>query len=244
MQTVSSVASHSPDARSVVIEHFHQGIPGWFTYPRLYRRAVENAPEGGTLVEVGSWMGKSVTFLAVEAINSGKQLRIVAVDSWEDHVPVTSPGSYDGEETYRSYLAHIEPVSDQVRTVRAKSLDAAETFEEESCDFVFIDASHEYQDVLEDLRAWYPKVKPGGVLAGHDYHWPGVNRAVRRFVDERGLTRPAMGELCWIIRLKPDDRSRGQRARDILLTPWGWTQHLIARGRLEVFRRRNDRLRD
>jgi hypothetical protein len=61
-----------------------------------------------------------------------------------------------------------------------------------SLDFVFIDADHGYEGCLRDLRAWYPKVKPGGIFSGHDYEntsYPkfGVTQAVKEFAAEKGL---------------------------------------------------------
>ena len=57
---------------------------------------------------------------------------------------------------------------------------AAATYPDQSLDFVFLDADHDYESVKADIAAWLPKVKPGGILAGHDYMcgWPGVDRAV------------------------------------------------------------------
>lgn len=49
------------------------------------------------------------------------------------------------------------------------SVGAAKQFENNTLDFVYIDADHRYDVVVEDLRAWWPKVRPGGVFAGHDY---------------------------------------------------------------------------
>lgn len=46
---------------------------------------------------------------------------------------------------------------------------AAEYFTSESLDFVYLDASHDYNNVSVDLRAWYPKLKPGALFAGHDF---------------------------------------------------------------------------
>lgn len=53
--------------------------------------------------------------------------------------------------------------------IRKFSVEAAKDFEDESLDFVYIDANHDYEHVKEDLHAWTPKVKEGGVVAGHDY---------------------------------------------------------------------------
>lgn len=70
-----------------------------------------------------------------------------------------------------------------VRIHRMASTDAAELFMDETFDFVYIDADHTYDAVKADLSAWWPKVRPGGVLAGDDYGFAGwwedgVTRAV------------------------------------------------------------------
>ena len=78
----------------------------------------------------------------------------------------------------------MKPLAGHYKPMRSPSLEAAGQFEDESLDFVFIDASHEYEDVKADIMAWMPKVKRGGVLAGHDYYvnydyFPGVKRAAK-----------------------------------------------------------------
>jgi SAM-dependent methyltransferase len=47
--------------------------------------------------------------------------------------------------------------------------EAAKLFEDGSLDFVYLDASHDYASVRSDLLSWYRKVRPGGIMAGHDY---------------------------------------------------------------------------
>lgn len=59
----------------------------------------------------------------------------------------------------------------------------------EIVDFIFIDALHTYEGVLGDLEIWYNKVKPGGLISGHDYdhpNFPGVTVAVDEFADSKG----------------------------------------------------------
>ena len=55
-------------------------------------------------------------------------------------------------------------------------------FEDNSLDLVWIDASHEYEFVSKDIEMWYKKIKPGGILSGHDWHYPPDDYAVRRAV--------------------------------------------------------------
>lgn len=62
-----------------------------------------------------------------------------------------------------------------VHFIKESSVEAAKRFEDKSLDYVYIDANHEYPYVVEDIRAWARKVRPGGIVAGHDYYlskWP------------------------------------------------------------------------
>jgi hypothetical protein len=67
-----------------------------------------------------------------------------------------------------------------IKVMKERSVDAAEYFTDGYFDFVYIDADHSYESVLTDIRAWLPKVRDGGMIAGHDYveSQPGVKKAV------------------------------------------------------------------
>lgn len=73
--------------------------------------------------------------------------------------------------------------------IRQRSVDAAQMFADRSLDFVYIDANHDYAHVAEDIAAWWPKMNPGGIFAGHDYNEisPDLRRAVDEFVCRHGL---------------------------------------------------------
>lgn len=78
---------------------------------------------------------------------------------------------------------------------RAKSTNAAKQVEDESLDFVFIDARHDYQYVKEDIEAWSLKVKPGGYITGHDIEHSGVKRAVKEIFGEYNTD---IDEIWWV----------------------------------------------
>ena len=63
------------------------------------------------------------------------------------------------------------------------SAKAAEIFSDGDLDLVFIDANHSFEAVTADILAWWPKVKEGGWLTGHDYELESVGRAVREFAS-------------------------------------------------------------
>jgi len=177
------------------VEHFGRNIPGFFTFPHLYSHMVKMYPSGSHFVEVGSWFGRSTVFMAVEIVNSGKHIRLDAVDTWEsDWVPETSlsAGTLEYEammkkhNVFDEFLKNIESVKHIVNPIRLESVKAAELYKDESLEFVFIDASHIYEHVFNDIRAWFPKVKQGGHIAGHDYQGFDVRRAVGKFFGELG----------------------------------------------------------
>jgi hypothetical protein len=176
----------------------------WFTYPQLYSRFVRELPSGSRMVEVGCWKGKSIAYLAVEIVNSGKDIKVDAVDTWrgsESELPHQQDVYVRTDTLYQLFLSNIAPIDPEkriVNPVRMASVDAAATYADQSLDVVFIDACHTYECVKEDIAAWFPKVKKGGYLAGHDYPWSHED-AVKRAVDE-SISPIEVTEGCWVYR--------------------------------------------
>lgn len=142
------------------MEHFYQNLEGenWFDYADFYRDMVNGASNGSVFIEVGSWKGRSISFLAVEVINSNKKISIHCIDNWSQY------GVKD------VFLENIKPISSYINVVESISWDAANLYKDNSIDFCFVDADHKYESVKKDILSWLPKVKRGGVLAGHDYN--------------------------------------------------------------------------
>ena len=185
-------------------------------------------------VEVGVWKGGNAATL----LRHRPWLQLHLVDLWShnpnpDYAPV-DPGHAGRSEEESRHVSHQAQRrfadNPRVKLYRMDSVAAAAWFADKSLDFVFIDADHSYTGVARDLPAWWPKIRPGGLLCGHDFapKFPGVIRAVREFhracarcrlpVD-RGL------DATWFIRV-PDVRPAGRpRAADRrrLLTGLGAT---------------------
>lgn len=170
------------------MEHFYESIHGWFTYDYLYKEQVERAKDGARFVEVGSYLGRSAAYMAVEIANSGKNIEFFAVDIWDDPESRHADAWRSAEErniansTFSVFQSNIEPAKHIIQPIRKTSVAAAADFDDGSLDFVFIDAGHDYENVRADICAWLPKLKPGGILAGHDMdnlpNWPQVRTAV------------------------------------------------------------------
>jgi predicted O-methyltransferase YrrM len=187
------------------MEHFYHNLgEDWFTYPQLYKSIVENSNEGSHFVEVGVWKGRSASFMAVEIHNSNKKITFDCVDKWEessDHIDESNPNTFNtglqkNDGLYNEYLKNIEPVNHIINSIRTTSVEASKLYSDESLDFVFIDASHDFESVKEDIQHWLPKVKKGGILAGHDYAWcQDVKDAVHTFFSSDKFYE---SEGCWI----------------------------------------------
>lgn len=146
---------------------------GGFNFWDVYDEAVELAPPGSTLVEVGVYKGRSLVYLKDKANASGKNLFIVGVD----HGLGFGMGSGPTANDIALNCQGIPVIIDASDT-------AARLFADRSCAFVFIDANHDYDYIRRDVIAWLPKVVPGGTLAGHDYsaEFDGVRRAVNELL--------------------------------------------------------------
>lgn len=141
--------------------------------------------------------------------------RLLSVDSWEheaggDYVDVANVGQAEQDARYRRTCQRLAVFGDRSEVWRLRSTEAAERLADASLDFVYIDARHDYPAVLEDLAAWVPKVRPGGIVAGHDYldgDLPegrfGVKSAVDEFFAARGArvaaTRLDPPWLTWLV---------------------------------------------
>jgi hypothetical protein len=164
------------------VNHFCDEIQGWFNFRRPYQDAIREADDASVLVELGCWKGKSASFLLVEAIRAGKTPEIHFVDHWGGSNEPAHKADPQLEAVFDLFLANIGRTGYSNRTIhRQRTADAASRFDDASIDFVWVDAGHEYEDVIADLRAWWPKIKPGGVIGGDDLPMDGVKKAVEEF---------------------------------------------------------------
>jgi len=184
-------------------------IPGW-TCKRIIELYDEVCVEKktGVFVECGVAYGKSLAYLASKA---DPAVEILAVDVWQTfqgrngldpaiYRKIRNSGFQQPMAAARVHVDDALRVSSpndwpsrwaRIEWVQAKSEDVPKYLDFE-VDFVFLDDHHEYESVLTEIRAWMPRLKPGGILAGHDCnsHYPGVERAVRDALGAWGVQSP------------------------------------------------------
>jgi predicted O-methyltransferase YrrM len=149
-------------------------IEGWL-YPsegRWLFNTARSLPNHAKIVEVGSYKGRSTCCLALAC--RGTQKRVFAIDTFDGgpDLPKAELLPDFSNNLARSGLsAHVEP------TIGLSGL-VASTWDK-PINFLFVDGSHQYADVVADFAGFFPHVVPGGIVAFHDVNesWPGVLRA-------------------------------------------------------------------
>lgn len=152
----------------------------------------QKLPKNATVLEVGVWYGKNARI--IYHVTQPKHLYLV--DTW---TTITKPGDVkvrtvvEWEQMYNLVCTYFQDKNASI--LRKVSKEVAQDFEDEFFDWIYIDAGHSYDSCYTDLVAWYPKIKSGGYLCGHDYCETlanvqksfGVKKAVDRFMKERKL---------------------------------------------------------
>jgi predicted O-methyltransferase YrrM len=148
-----------------------EGVEGWLSEDqarRLHERA-RAVPAGGTIVEIGSYRGRSTIVLADAA---GDGVRVVAVDphAGNDRGPQQIRGrAEEGEADRRAFEANLERagVAARVSHVRLPSAEALGAVPG-GIDLLYVDGAHRFGPARGDLRDWGARVRPGGAMLVHD----------------------------------------------------------------------------
>lgn len=121
--------------------------------------------------EVGAATGNTTEYL-LKKCPSLKQL--IIADDWR---PIPGSGQWERDDMEQVFRKRFNG-EDRLTILKGLSWQMASRVPDISLDFVFIDASHDYESVKKDLKAWDPKIRPGGLLCGHDLHFEGVREAL------------------------------------------------------------------
>jgi len=160
------------------MNHIYTTIDGIFNYEKIYMDVVKIFGDGAHFVEVGSWMGKSASFMAVEIINSGKFIKFDCIDTFRFMPNGSTDDTHFPKNLYRIFSRNIEPVKHIINPIKSISWIAANSYKDESLDFVFLDGGHDYNSILNDINYWYPKIKKSGILAGSNKNVDALNNSI------------------------------------------------------------------
>ena len=146
-----------------------------------------------TMYEIGSYAGESAEIFAENF------KKIYCVDPWEhgydDERDWASHNN--GEIVENAFDARVRKYDNVVKR-KIGSIDCSKDVEDNSIDLVYIDGNHKYEAILEDIKAWFPKIKTGGFLSGHDYWSERTKKAIR----DNGFYKidQSFSDHSWVIR--------------------------------------------
>lgn len=155
-------------------------IPGWFTdaegaeYLRQVRKFGKPA-----VAELGTYKGRSASFIA-ELVHRREGM-LFCVDLWNCEPSVW--GDFE-------WWMNVAGLRHCVNTLRIDTAQAASIFADGHFDLVMHDADQSYAAIKREIQAWRSKVRPGGIIMGHDYtnahgSYPGVRRAVNEIFGDK-----------------------------------------------------------
>lgn len=154
-------------------------------------------PTDAVGVEVGTHIASTTCGLAQNCLNIKT---LYTIDSWKpytDYLKSTCDGTanYDVDEKQIEYFKlvayhHIKysGVQNRIIVLEMDSNEALMKFQDNSLDFIFLDAHLTKEQVENDLKLWYPKLKNGGLFAGHDWFSNGVNVPVIEFREVNNIS--------------------------------------------------------
>jgi len=138
-----------------------------------------------TMIEIGSYMGESTMMFA----SSGIFKTIHSIEPHTGNEKFNNEYGYDWKDIQKEYKINTRHFNNIIHH-KDYSYNIVDNFDDNSIDFIYIDADHTYESVKRDIELYLPKVKDGGIIGGHDYRpeWKGVVEAVNEMLGEPMFT--------------------------------------------------------
>lgn len=177
-----------------------QSIYGWMQ-PGELQWLAEQAREHLLIVEIGSYLGRSTRALADNTLG-----KVLAVDDWQgadsDHRPVSFERQ---QQLYTEFCGNMGELIKAGIVIPCR-VDHGSVQIKINPDMVFIDGDHTYEGARRDIQIWYPQLKPGGLISGHDSGHPPIRQALAELLPNYQLvrdttiwhyTKPRLSEGAW-----------------------------------------------
>lgn len=174
-------------------------VPGWMSDAELQWLA-ERAAIRSTIIEIGSWKGRSTRALAdniathLDGGPDAHDARVFAVDHWQgqlfapDAGPSVEVRERGSDAVFNEFIDFTHDLINEgrLRVLKGPSNHGAKTLKAYGvrADMVFIDGDHQYAGCKADILAYRELLKPGGLLCGHDYNGLEIHKGVKQSVDE------------------------------------------------------------
>lgn len=188
---------------------------GWNGNYEIFRSLIDEI-KPSLIVEVGTWKGQSAINMGTHIKNTNLDCKLICVDTWLGAIEFWTSYSNTKErglllkngypQVYYQFLSNV--VHNKLEDIILPFPNTSENgfryllFNNLSPQMVYIDASHEEDDVYKDIKNFYSILSPNGVIFGDDYtkDWPGVVNSVNKFKDEMNLNLEIINNNFWVIK--------------------------------------------
>jgi predicted O-methyltransferase YrrM len=172
-----------------------ESIEGWFDFQQTYDLIASKVGPSDVVVEVGCYLGKSTAYLSSKV---PPDVTILAIDKWPYIAPIADRVP-EREDLYGCFVSNmLQCKCSNVIPLRTTSLIASRLVRNDLA-AVFLDDDHTYEAVKSGINAWLPKVRPGGIIGGHDYG--AEHFGVKLAVDELLAGKFTLLGQCWVCQL-------------------------------------------
>lgn len=190
-------------------------LTGWNGTKPIFRELIEKL-KPTTIIEVGTWKGQSAITMGNAVREFGLNTTIHCVDTWLGAIEFWTTGRNSSErnlstlygypQVYYQFLSNV--VHNNLQDVILPFPNTSENgyryfkYNNITAQMIYIDASHEEDDVYKDLNNYYDLLEINGILFGDDYQkdWPGVINSVNKFSQERNMELEIIGNNFWILK--------------------------------------------
>lgn len=194
-------------------------LQGWNGNSEIFFELIKET-QSKTIIEVGTWKGQSAINMALSTKKLNLKSKIYCVDTWLGATEFWTNGAHTPErnllqkngypQIYYQFLSNVVHcgVQDIIFPMPNTSANAARYLKINNvkADLIYVDASHEHEDVLLDLQFYFDLLSEDGVIFGDDfYSWRGVNTAVKEFCSKNNLKFTVEKSNYWVIKKKRID---------------------------------------
>lgn len=173
-------------------------VQGWNSEHHIFKELIERV-NPKVIIEVGTWKGASAITMCNAVKELGLETKMYCVDTWLGALEFLTNLKDTKErdlrfkngypQIYYQFLSNIvhSGYQDIITPIPNTSATAARYFKAHDikADLIYVDASHEYEDVKADIENYSTLLNDGGVMFGDDYSWPGVFRAVNELLPHK-----------------------------------------------------------
>jgi SAM-dependent methyltransferase len=187
---------------------------GWNGNHNFFKSIIDDV-NPKLIVEVGTWKGQSAINMGKHILENNKDTKIICIDTWLGAIEFWSWASTTPErnlllkngypQIYYQFLSNV--VHNGLQDIITPFPNTSEngfrylSYMKLEPELIYIDASHEEDDVYKDVKNYYSILKPGGVIFGDDYgNWVGVRNALGRFKSEMNINMDIIDGNFWVIK--------------------------------------------